>query len=100
MSTYLTGPYSVGLSGSFANGTLWQANIDATGGSIITTSALDGSIFGTWLGSDTATFIGLGLEEYVITINAPSVGVFGTITLSSVGFSPNASISQVHNSNN
>lgn len=83
INTYHTGPYSVGLSGSFPDGTLWSADVDASGGANITTS-LDGSITGTWIGSDTATFTGTEFSEYVLTIDAPSIGVFGNITFTSV----------------
>jgi hypothetical protein len=86
INTYYSGPYSVGLSGSFANGTLWSADIDSTGGASITTSE-DGSITGAWKGSDTATFVGTAFTEYVLTIDAPSIGVFGNVTFSSVSVS-------------
>jgi hypothetical protein len=83
VNTYYTGPFSVGLSGSFPNGSLWSANIDASSGTTVTTSS-DGDISGKWAGSDNATFVGAGLTDYVVTIDAPGIGVRGSITFTSV----------------
>ena len=78
-----TGPFSVGVSGSFANGSIWALDIDSTGGVDITASS-DGGISGQWFGSDNAGFVGTGLTNYVVTIDAPGIGVSGTISFTSV----------------
>lgn len=83
INTYYTGPYSVGLSGSFPNGSLWSADIDASNGVTITTSS-DGGTSGKWTGSDYATFVSVGLVNYDLTIDAPSIGVRGNISFTSV----------------
>lgn len=79
---YHTGPYSVGLSGSFPNGSLWSGDIDASKGATFDISP-SGNIFGEWAGYDSAWFGGIGLVEYIIKIKAPSVGIYGIISLTS-----------------
>lgn len=80
INSYEGGPLSVSISGSFANGTLYAATTLATGGAIIDTCP--GFINGTWVGSG-FSFVGTAVG-YEITIDAPEVGISGTIVFKSV----------------
>ncbi|KAL7916776.1 hypothetical protein GGI35DRAFT_466301 [Trichoderma velutinum] len=78
------GPFSVGISGSFANGSLFAFTAPVTGDVIIKTD--ESGISGEWSGSGFA-FYGTSLDgpspTYVLKIDAPAIGCYGTVTLRS-----------------
>lgn len=87
VNTYLGGPLSVSLTGTFLNGTQYSLEVPATSAVVETSSD------GIWLEFKDAgfSFAGSRLTEsevtssYVVHIDSPEIGVTGTITLLSVG---------------
>lgn len=84
VNDYLSGPFSVALNGAFENGTVFNIAVDSTGGLILDYESTDGSITGQWIGADNVSFTGTALTDYTIDIDAPGVGVTGSITFQSV----------------
>lgn len=83
---YEDGPLSVSISGSFANGTAYSLPVSSTGGAVVDVEG--GTITGNWTGSG-FSFVGTREEgeevmSYVISIDSPEIGVYGTITFESV----------------
>ncbi|KAH8668589.1 hypothetical protein BX600DRAFT_548910 [Xylariales sp. PMI_506] len=82
VNDYLGGPFSVSLSGAFANGTLFSTAAAATGGIVVQNSQA-GGIQGNWEGSG-FSFVGSSLTSstptYTITVDSPEAGVYGTVT--------------------
>ncbi|KAL6689708.1 hypothetical protein J3F84DRAFT_353985 [Trichoderma pleuroticola] len=78
------GPFSVGISGSFANGSLFFLTAPVTGDVVIKIDERGTS--GEWSGSGFA-FYGTSLDganpTYVIKVDAPAIGCYGTVTLRS-----------------
>lgn len=78
---YDKGPLTASISGTYANGTIFNLNASATGGATITFD--DDAISGTWVGAgvsfrgkDTTT----DHAEYTLTFNSSFIGVFGNAT--------------------
>jgi hypothetical protein len=83
---YDGGPLSVGVSGSFTNGTLFDYQVPATVKAVLTEDRH--GLTGDWQGTG-AFFRGSNLLDtyiaHVIEINSSELGVFGNLTLHSVG---------------
>lgn len=85
---YNDGPLSVSVSGSFANGSLFNFQVPATLGLVFVQSNKLG-VVGDWLGAG-AGFTGSDLLRpnvvYTVEIDSPELGVFGSIILNSVRY--------------
>ena len=81
---YQDGPLSVGVSGSFANGSIFDYQVSAN--TTVITEDSKGMI-GDWKGTG-ALFRGSNLRKrhvsYVIKLDSPELGVVGSVTLHSV----------------
>lgn len=82
---YLDGPLSVGISGTFDNGTLFAYDLPVTDKVVIVED--QSGMRGDWGGTG-ARFAGSSLSRphiaYKVTVDSPDIGVFGKITLRSV----------------
>ncbi|KAH8660443.1 hypothetical protein BX600DRAFT_523392 [Xylariales sp. PMI_506] len=85
INRYHEGPMSVSLTGTYANGKRFSENAAATGGISLNNTEADG-ISADWVGSG-FSFTGSSLNSanpvYTITIDSPSVDVYGTVTFKS-----------------
>lgn len=87
INDYLGGPLAATLVGAFPNGTLYEIQLPATKASFsrddpdsfATSAVYEGTGF-----SFTGTSLGRDSVGYIVNIDAPEIGVSGTITLDSV----------------
>jgi hypothetical protein len=87
INPYLGGPLAATIVGVFPNGTVYNINVPATSatfsrddhGSFATSAVYENTGF-----SFNGTSLGDGRVRYVVNIDAPEVGVTGTMTLESV----------------
>ena len=87
LNTFIDGPFTALINGSFANGTTFHALVPATGGISVSVSDVDG-IQADWIGSG-FSFTGSSLKskraaEYKLKIDAPDYGVEGIVTFKAV----------------
>lgn len=82
---YMQGPLSASISGTYANGTVFNFSAAATDGATLTYD--DDAISGTWKGAG-ISFHGTNVTtehaEYTLTIDSPSIGVSGNVTFKSM----------------
>ena len=87
INNYLGGPLAATLVGAFPNGTLYSIELPATSatftredhGSFATSGVYEGTGF-----SFNGTSLGKGRVQYVVSIDAPGIGLTGTMTLLSL----------------
>lgn len=84
INTYLDGPLSVSISGTFSNGTQYSQEVAATAGVVTTDS--DGISLN--YENSGFSFVGSNLQgsevTYVMSIDSPDIGIQGSITWTSV----------------
>lgn len=80
-----SGPLSVGISGSFVNGSAFFYEVPSTSGAVIKTD--NDTISGTWKGAG-CNFTGSDLSRdkarYTVRLDVPSLGIKGSVVLQSV----------------
>lgn len=85
--SYVEGPFTALINGSFSNGTAFHVLVPATGGISVSASDADG-IHANWMGSG-FSFTGSSLTngrpvEYELKVDAPEYGVQGTVKFKAV----------------
>ncbi|OIW29571.1 hypothetical protein CONLIGDRAFT_654116 [Coniochaeta ligniaria NRRL 30616] len=90
INTFLGGPLSASLIGVLPNGTVYDISVPATSAIISrsddssATSAVYTDSGFSFNGTSTSTHHGKAAQRYVVTIDAPELGVTGTLTLDSL----------------